>query len=94
MLNIFIQLLLILYVFFLPGFMITRVYFKKEAILATVALSFGLSIVIIPIAAFTAALVLQTTVQKPLLYMVSTAISSAYFFLNLKAQKTCPKCKE
>jgi len=93
MLEYLIHLLLLLYVFFLPGLLITRFHYKKEDILTTIALSFGLSIVIVPIASFAASLVLHTTVQKHLVYLVSTVISLIYFLLKLKNPETCPKCK-
>lgn len=72
------------YIFFLPGYLITRVHFKKKGFFATFALSIGLSITLIPLFLFGAALLFHTTVQKNLITIIATLINTIYLTLSLK----------
>lgn len=77
-----------IYIYFLPGYLINRAYFKKEGLFLTFALSIGLSITLIPIAAFGIALLLHTTVQKNLVFILVTLINTICLSLSLKKTPT------
>jgi uncharacterized membrane protein len=75
MFDIIFILFLAIYVFFLPGYLIIKAFLKKGDALFIFALSFGLSIVLLPIISFGATLILHTTMQKWLLVTISTLIN-------------------
>lgn len=83
MLNIFYLLFMAIYVFYLPGNLISRIGFKKESRCQQLALSFSLSIVLIPIISFGAALLLHTTVGRNLILAIASIINITCLFISL-----------
>ncbi len=75
MLKILYPLLMAIYVFYLPGYLIIKAGLKKTNHLSTHILAFGLGIILVPIFSFGVALLLQTTVQNNLIFAVATFIN-------------------
>ena len=69
----------LVYVFYLPGYLITGLAFKEKRGLEAFALSLGLCIALIPIILFGAALLIHTTLQKSLILIVVTIINLTLF---------------
>ena len=84
MVNIIYTLFIVIYVFFLPGFLFIRLGLNKKSPAQTLALSFGLSICLVPIISFGIALLLHTTMQKNLILATVTLINSACLIMLLR----------
>lgn len=83
MLKILLLLFVSIYIFYLPGYLITKLAFKKRGYSETFALSIGLSIALIPIILFGIALLLHTTLQKNFVLAITTIINSALLIIIL-----------
>lgn len=92
MFNVLYSLFIVLYAFYLPGYLISRLYFKKSGFIATFALSLGLSVVLIPITVFGAALLLHVTVQKSMVCITVTVINVIFLTILLCRKKTACSC--
>lgn len=87
MLKIQFMLFSAIFIFFLPGYLITRLCLKKENDFSIIALSLALSIVLIPIASFAIAIALGTIIQKNLLFSIATVINVTCVILFGKQKK-------
>lgn len=94
MFKIFYLSFILFYIFYLPGFLLSKACLKKDASLSLWALSLGISISIIPIAAFAIALVLRTTIGINVLVMAATIINIPCAAIALKKKPSCPLSKE
>lgn len=79
---------LVIYVFYLPGYLISKLCFKKDCFLSVFALSLGLSVTLIPITAFGFALLLRTTVQKNMVFIIATVINLVCLILLFRKRTT------
>ena len=75
MINLLYLLLSLIYVFFLPGYLATLLFCKKADASERLALGLGLSIIIIPIASFSIAMLMGTFVKETLVFGIATAIN-------------------
>lgn len=82
------------YLFYLPGYFLSKTCLKKAAGISLPALSLGLSISIIPIAAFGIAMLLRTTVGINVLIITATMINIPCAVIALKKKPSCPLSKE
>lgn len=65
----------LIYVFFLPGWVLTLLFFKKIGILTRIFISFGLSIIIIPLLSFSVAMLIGSFVKEALILGLATLIN-------------------
>jgi len=90
MLKILYLLLIAVYVFYLPGYLIIKAGLKKTNQPQTHTLAFGLGITLVPISSFGIAMLLNTPVQNNLLLAVATFINLICLIVLLKRKpKTC-----
>ncbi len=90
MLKILYLLLITIYVFWLPGYLIIRAGSNNPRNSSTHILAFGLGITLIPISAFGIAMLLHTTVQNNLLLAVATFINlTCLIVVSKRKPKAC-----
>jgi uncharacterized membrane protein len=94
MFKFFCFLIIFLYIFYLPGYLLTRVYLKKTDALSRAALSFAISMILIPISAFGFAMALRVTVGINILILAATVINAFCAPPALKKKSVCPLSKE
>jgi len=83
-------LLMVIYVFYLPGYLIIKIGSKNFGSLSTHILAFGLGIVLVPIFSFGIAMLLRTTIQNNLLLAVATFINLICLIVLFKRKpKAC-----
>lgn len=66
-----------IYIFLFPGYILGLLFCKKLEIPERLALSLGLSIIVIPLASFSIAMLLGTFVKGTIIFGVATAINLA-----------------
>jgi len=88
MTNLLYLLLSLFYIFFLPGYLAALLFCKKSDASERLALGLGLSIIIIPIASFSIAMLMGTFVKETLVFGIATAINlTVLIALLLKKSK-------
>lgn len=75
MLEIFYLLFVLPCIFFLPGYLISRLSSNKNCFIAVFALGWGLSIILIPIVSFSIAMLLHTVIDKQLVFIAASLIN-------------------
>ena len=65
----------LIYVFFFPGYTLALLFCKKHSPRQRLALGLGLSIIVIPLASFTIAMLLGTFVKETIVFGLATAIN-------------------
>jgi len=84
MLKIIYLVLVLAYIFLLPGWLIAKILFhKKDNSLATCAIGTALSIVVLPIILFSIAMALNTFIQEVLVFTVTSSINLILAFILL-----------
>lgn len=90
MLKILSFLMIVIYVFWLPGYLIIRAGFRNSEDSSIHILAFGLGITLVPISSFGIAMLLHTTVQNNLVLTVATLINLLCLIVVIKRKpKTC-----
>lgn len=78
----------LIYVFFFPGYTLAFLLCKKLDVQEHLALGLGLSIIFIPLASFTIAMLLGTFVKESIVFGLATAINltglAIFLFRKLK----------
>ena len=67
----------LIYVFLLPGWVLTLPFSKKFKLSSRFFISFALSIIIIPLASFSMAMLMGTFVKETLIFGLATLINAA-----------------
>ncbi len=83
MLKIIYQFFCLIYVFLLPGWVLTLPFSKKFKLPTRFFVSFGLSVTIIPLASFTIAMLLGTFVKETLILALATLINATGLIIIL-----------
>jgi len=65
----------LIYVFFFPGYALALLFCKKLSPPERLALGLGLSIIVIPLASFSIAMLLGTFVKETIVFGIATAIN-------------------
>ncbi|MBN3039886.1 MAG: hypothetical protein JW867_02040 [Candidatus Omnitrophica bacterium] len=90
MLKILYLLLMAIYVFYLPGYLMIRAGHKNSDCLSRYILAFALGTVLVPIFSFAIAILLHTTVQNNLLLITATFINLICLIVLFKRKsKAC-----
>lgn len=63
------------YVFYLPGYLISRIAFRERDFVKTFTMSLTLSITLVPVTCFACAILFRTFISEPLVLSVVTAIN-------------------
>jgi len=78
----------LIYVFFFPGYILAFLFCKKISSPEHLALGLGLSIIVIPLASFTIAMLLGTFVKETIVFGLATVINliglANFLFKKLK----------
>ena len=95
MFKFFYFLIVFFYIFYLPGYLLTRAYLKKADPFFRAALSLGISMTLIPITAFALAMALGVTVGINILILAAIIIIALCVPPALKKKpSSCPLSKE
>lgn len=73
--NLLYLLFSLIYVFFFPGYALTLLFCKELKTPERLALALGLSIIVIPLATFSIAMLLGTFVKETVVFGLATAIN-------------------
>ena len=65
----------LVYVFYLPGYLMSRIVFPERDFVRTFTMSLTLSITLIPVTCFACAMLLRTFINEPLVLNVVTSIN-------------------
>ena len=63
------------YVFYLPGYLMTRIVFQDRDLIRTFTMSLTLSIALVPVTCFGCAMLFRTFISEPLVLSVVTVIN-------------------
>jgi uncharacterized membrane protein len=77
MANLFYLIFTFFYVFLLPGYALCTLFCKKLGYPERLALSLGLSVIVIPLVSFSVAMLLGTFVKESIVFYIATAINLA-----------------